>query len=155
MDNTITLSGTMVADCDLRFTTSGRAVASARIAVNRRYQSNGEWTEEVSFVPLVLWGELGENAAASLMKGTRVIASGRIQQREYETREGEKRSVMEMVVDDIGASVKWANVQVERITRDKPADRPASGSSGNSGGGGVVDLGDEQPFVAPATEWDL
>ena len=147
MDNAVALSGNMTKDWDLRYTTSGRGVASAGMAVNRRYQVNGEWQEEVSFVNLVFWGDLGEHVAASLHKGARVIVTGRLAQRSYEDREGNSRSVTEVVVEDAGPSLKWAECTVERVERDS-----GRGSSGNTG---AAPLPDEEPFVAPATESDL
>ena len=80
-DNTVTLVGNLTRDPELRYTTGGRGVASFGIAVNRRYQVNGEWQEQTSFFNVVAWGTLGENAAASLTKGTRVIVTGRLEQR--------------------------------------------------------------------------
>jgi len=137
MDNTVTLSGNLTKDPELRYTTSGRGVAAAGIAVNRRFQRNGEWEEEVSFFNCVFWGDLGEHVAASMRKGDRIIATGRLEQRSYETREGEKRHVTEVVVDDAGPSLRWAEATVERITKDNatrstPKDDPV--------------YGDEEPF---------
>jgi single-strand DNA-binding protein len=126
MDNTVTLSGNLTKDFELRYTTSGRGVASAGLAVNRRYQVNGEWQEETSFVNLVAWAELGEHLAASLHKGDRVIVTGRLAQRSYEDREGNKRSVTEVVLDDAGPSLKWAEATVERITREGGSSRAPS-----------------------------
>jgi len=109
---------------------------------------NGEWQEQVSFFNVVAWGDLGENAAASLNKGNRVIVTGRLEQRSYDSKEGEKRSITEVVADELGPSLRWAQAQVERISRDS-AD--GGGSSGGSGGGGAARTpdpiyGDEEPF---------
>ena len=87
-DNTVTLTGNLTKDPELRYTTGGRGVASFGLAVNRRYQVNGEWQEQVSFFNVVAWADLGENAAASLHKGNRVMVMGRLEQRSYDTREG-------------------------------------------------------------------
>lgn len=122
--NNITLIGNLTRDPELRYTTGGRGVASFGLAVNRRYQSNGEWVEQTSFFNCVAWAELGENAAASLTKGARVIVTGRLEQRSYETNEGEKRSVVEVIADEIGPSLRWATAQVERTERSQ--DAPAS-----------------------------
>jgi single-strand DNA-binding protein len=148
-DSTVTLVGNVTRDPELRFTNGGKGIASFGIAVNRRYQQNGEWQEKVSFFNVTAWDNLGENAAASLTKGTRVIVTGRLEQREYETKEGEKRSVVEIVADEIGPSLRWARAQVERIARD-------GGSTGGAGGGGASSssggrapdpvYGDEEPF---------
>ena len=86
-DNTVTLVGNITRDPELRFTQGGKGIASFGLAVNRRYQQNGEWQEKVSFFNVTAWDQLGENAAASLAKGTRVIVTGRLEQREYETQE--------------------------------------------------------------------
>lgn len=144
-DNSVTLVGNLTRDPELRYTTTGRGVASFGLAVNRRWQQNGEWQEQVSFFNVVAWGDLGENAAASLNKGNRIVVTGRLEQRSYETREGEKRSVTEVIADDLGPSLRWAQAQVERISRDA-----AGGGAGGGGGGGgrAPDpvYGDEEPF---------
>ena len=101
-DNTITLVGNLTRDPELRYTTGGRGVASFGLAVNRRYQVNGEWQEQTSFFNVVAWGQLGENAAATLTKGSRTIVFGRLEQRSWETQDGEKRSVVEVVADELG-----------------------------------------------------
>ncbi len=116
-DNTVTLVGNVTRDPELRFTSGGRGVASFGLAVNRRYQSNGEWQEQTSFFDVVAWGTLGENAAASLHKGTRAVVYGRLEQRSWETQEGEKRSKIEVVAEEIGPSLRWAQAQVERTNR--------------------------------------
>jgi len=150
-DNSVTLVGNITRDPELRFTTGGRAVASFGLAVNRRYQVNGEWQEQTSYFNVTAWGQLGENAAQSLAKGARTIVAGRLEQREYETREGEKRSVVEVVADEIGPSLRWATAQVEKTSRQSAdggtSDRGASSGGGGGGraqsGGGY---GDEEPF---------
>jgi single-strand DNA-binding protein len=150
-DNSVTLVGNITRDPELRFTTGGRAVASFGLAVNRRYQVNGEWQEQTSYFNVTAWGQLGENAAQSLSKGARTIVAGRLEQREYETREGEKRSVVEVVADEIGPSLRWATAQVEKTSRQSAdggtSDRGASSGGGGGGraqsGGGY---GDEEPF---------
>jgi single-strand DNA-binding protein len=148
-DNSVTLVGNITREPELRFTGGGKGVASFGLAVNRRYQVNGEWQEKVSFFNIVAWDSLGENAAASLHKGNRIIVSGRLEQREYETREGEKRTVVEIVADEIGPSLRWARAEIERISRSDGGGSPSSGSSGSSGGGGRAPdpvYGDEEPF---------
>ena len=144
-ENSVTLVGNLTRDPELRYTTGGRGVASFGLAVNRRYQQNGEWQEQTSFFNITAWGDLGENAAASLTKGARILVTGRLQQREYETREGEKRTIVEVIADDLGPSLRWAQAQVERISRD------AAPSGGGGGGGGAAAApdpvyGDEEPF---------
>ncbi|NBV81878.1 MAG: single-stranded DNA-binding protein [Actinobacteria bacterium] len=103
-DNTITLVGNLTRDPELRFTANGRAVASFGIAVGRRYQVNGEWQEQTSYFNVTAWGDLGENAAASLSKGTRIVVTGRLEQREYTTREGDKRTAIDVIADELGPS---------------------------------------------------
>jgi len=145
-ENSVTLVGNLTKDPELRYTPSGAGVASFGLAVNRRYQQNGEWQEQVSFFNIVAWSELGENAAASLSKGMRVIVTGRLEQRSYETKEGEKRSVTEIRADELGPSLRWAQAQVERISRDS-----GDGGARSGGGGGAARTpdpvyGDEEPF---------
>jgi single-strand DNA-binding protein len=149
-ENSVTLVGNLTRDPELRYTTGGRGVASFGLAVNRRYQVNGEWQEQVSFFNVVAWADLGENAAASLHKGNRVIVTGRLEQRSYETRDGEKRNVTEVIADELGPSLRWAQVEIERISRDS-----AGGASSGGGGGGADGsasrapdpvYGDEEPF---------
>lgn len=122
---------TMVGNCtrtpELRYTTGGRGVASFGIAVNRRYQSNGEWQEQTSFFDVVAWGELGEHAAACIEKGTRVIVVGRLEQRSWETQDGEKRSKIEVVAEAIGPDLRWVSVEINKADRSRGEDRqPAS-----------------------------
>ena len=145
-DNTITLVGNLTRDPELRFTTGGRGVASFGIAVGRRYQVNGEWQEQTSYFNITAWGQLGENAAATLAKGSRVIVTGRLEQREYTTREGDKRTEIEVVADELGPSLRWATAQVER--QSGGGGGGASRGGGNAGGGQAPDpyMGDEEPF---------
>lgn len=139
-DNTITLVGNITKDPELRFTGGGRAVASFGLAVSRRYQVNNEWQEQTSFFNVVAWGTLGENAAASLSKGTRIVVTGRLEQRSYETNDGEKRSVVEVVADELGPSLRWARAEVERTQRSSDGGG-GGGYSGGGGGGGGYDRG--------------
>ena len=139
-DNSITVSGNVTRDVELRFTGGGRAVASFGIAVARRFQVNGDWQEQTSFLNVVAWGSLGENAAASLSKGSRAVVTGRLEQRSYETQDGDRRSVVEIVADDIGASLKWARAEIERTARSSQRDeRPARRDADPV-------YGDEEPF---------
>ena len=151
MDSTVTIVGNLTRDPELRFTAGGKGVASFGVAVGRRFQQNGEWQEKTSFFNVTAWDTLGENVAASLTKGTRVLVTGRLEQREYETTEGEKRNVVEIVADEIGPSLRWARAEVERIARDGGGN---SGGASNSGGGASSSgsrapdpvYGDEEPF---------
>ena len=147
-ENSVTLVGNLTRDPELRYTTGGRGVASFGLAVNRRYQVNGEWQEQVSFFNVVAWADLGENAAASLHKGNRAIVTGRLEQRSYETRDGEKRNVTEVIADELGPSLRWAQVEIERISRDS-AGGASSGGGGASGGASRTPdpvYGEEEPF---------
>lgn len=147
-DSTVTLVGNVTKDPELRFTTGGRGVASFGIAVNRRYQVNNEWQEQVSFFNVVAWGTLGENVAASLNKGTRVIVTGRLEQRSWDDKDGQKKSIVEVVADEIGPSLRWARAEVERIARDGGAGGSGGSGGASSGGGRAPDpvYGDEEPF---------
>lgn len=120
MSNHVSLVGNLTREPELRYTTGGRGVASFGLAVNRRYQRQGEWEEQTSFFNIVAWGDLGENCAASLVKGTRVVVTGRMEQRSWETDTGDKRSVVEVVADEIGPSLRWATAQIERNERERP-----------------------------------
>ena len=144
-DNTVTLVGNLTRDPELRFTTGGRGVASFGLAVSRRYQQNGEWQEQTSYFNIVAWGQMGENAAATLTKGMRVLVTGRLEQREYTTREGDKRTAIEVVADELGPSLRWATAQVERQSGGGGG---GGNRGGNAGGGQAPDpyMGDEEPF---------
>nr|MBU6203131.1 single-stranded DNA-binding protein [Acidobacteriota bacterium] len=140
-DNTITLVGNLTRDPELRFTANGRAVASFGIAVGRRYQVNGEWQEQTSYFNITAWGQLGENAAASLSKGARIVVTGRLEQREYTTREGDKRTAIDVIADELGPSLRWATAQVERTPR-----QDGSGAGAKKSGGGTSPSGEASPF---------
>ncbi|MCU1574400.1 MAG: single-stranded DNA-binding protein [Micrococcaceae bacterium] len=132
-ETTITVVGNLTNDPELRFTPSGSAVANFTIASTPRTfdrQSN-EWKDgETLFLRASVWREAAENVAESLTKGTRVIVSGRLKSRSYETKEGEKRTVIELEVDEIGPSLRYANAKVNRTQRS------GGGGGGNFGGGG-------------------
>ena len=132
-NNSVTLVGNLVDDPELRFTPSGVAMAKIRFAVSRRYQDrNNEGQEETSFFGGTCWRDMAENVAESLQKGMRVIVTGRLEQRSWETQEGDKRSIIEVRIDDIGPSVRWATANVTRTPRNsaggdwKPSDTPPS-----------------------------
>lgn len=146
-DSTVTVVGNLTKDPEIRFTTSGRGNASFGLAVNRRWQQNGEWQEQTSFFNVVAWGSLGENAAASLNKGTRVIVTGRLEQRSYEAQNGDKRSIVEIVADEIGPSLRWARAEVEKISRD--SNQSGGGFSGGASSGGGYGGGGSAPNRAP------
>ena len=152
-DSTVTIVGNITRDPELRFTAGGKGVASFGVAVNRRWQQGGEWQEKVSFFNVTDWDSLGENIAASLTKGTRVIVTGRLEQHEYDTKDGEKRNVVEIVAEEIGPSLRWARAEVERIVRDGGPNSAGNSSSGGGSGGATSGgrapdpvYGDEEPF---------
>ena len=132
-DNSVTLVGNITRDPELRFTPAGAANATFGLAVNRRWQNRqtNEWEERVSFFNVVVWREMAENAAESLSKGMRVVVTGRLEQRSWETPEGEKRTVVEVAADEIGPSLRWASASVTRNER-----RSGDGGGGSDGGGG-------------------
>lgn len=142
-DNFCSLTGNLTRDPELRFTTGGRAVCSFGLAVNRRWKNKAGdgWDEETSFFNIVAWGDMAENVATSLTKGSRVTCTGRLQQRSWETPENEKRSVVELVADEIGPSLRWATAQIERTERAKGT--PGGGYSGDEA---AAVYGDEEPF---------
>jgi len=138
--NNVTLIGNLVDDPELRFTPSGVAMAKLRFAVNRRYQRNGEWQEETSFFGGTLWRDSAENAAESLQKGMRIIVTGRLEQRSWETPEGDKRSIIEIAIDEVGPSLRWATATVTKTARSD------SWSGGDTGGGAEAPV----PAAAPS-----
>ncbi len=129
MSNNVTLIGNLVDDPELRFTPSGVAMAKIRMAVNRRWRGNdGEWQEDTSFFTGTVWREQAESAAESLQKGARVIVTGRLEQRTWETDQGDKRSVVEIQIDEIGPSLRWATATVNKTARSGGGDfAPAQG----------------------------
>ncbi len=128
-DNTVTIVGNLTSDPEMRFTPNGVAMVKISIAVNRRRfnRDTNSWEDtEASFFNAVCWRDLAENVSESLRKGNRVVITGRLEQRSWETQEGERRSVVEVQVDEIGPSLRWATASVTRTT--------SSGSwSGNQG----------------------
>jgi single-strand DNA-binding protein len=114
MSNTMTVVGNLTGEPELRFTASGTAMLTGSIADNRRYQVNGEWQEETSYINFVAWRELAENAAASLTKGARVIVTGRLQQRDWTDKDGNTRKSYDLVVDEIAPSLRWATAIVAK-----------------------------------------
>lgn len=148
-DNTVTLVGNITRDPELRYTAGGQATSTFGLAVNRRWQNRQtqEWEERVSFFNVVCWREMAENVAESLAKGARVVVTGRLEQRTWETENGEKRSVVEITADDVGPSLRWATAQVTRNERRSDfgggaAARPAPDAAP---AGGYDDMA-EEPF---------
>lgn len=153
IDNTVVVTGNATREPELRYTPNGQAVASFGVAVNRRWQNRQtqEWEEAVSFFDVTAWAQLAENCAESVAKGTRVTITGRLDQRSWETPDGDKRSKIEIVADDIAISLKWATAEVSRNERSEggggsaPARRDADGRPAFNP--------DEEPFCVPAHEW--
>ena len=134
-DVTITVIGNLTDDPELRFTPSGAAVAKFRVASTPRFldRQTNEWKDgEPLFLQCSIWRQAAENVAESLQRGARVIVTGRLRQRTYETREGEKRTVMELEVDEIGPSLRYATAKVQKMSRSSGG----GGGFGSGGGGG-------------------
>ena len=141
-ETTITVIGNLTDDPELRFTTSGAAVAKFRIASTPRTldRASGEWKDgEPLFLACSVWRQAAENVAESLQRGSRVIVSGRLRQRSYETKEGERRTVYELEVDEIGPSLRYATAKVQKMSRSSGGGGGfGSGSSGGGQGGGYA-----------------
>jgi single-strand DNA-binding protein len=145
-DTTITVVGNLTADPELRFTPSGAAVASFTVASTPRTfdKASGEWKDgEALFMRCNIWRQAAENVAESLTRGARVIVSGRLKQRSYDTREGEKRTVIELEVDEVGPSLKYATAKVNKVSR-------GTGGGGGFGGGPSAPPADDPWGSAPA-----
>ena len=142
-NNTVTVVGNVTRDPELRFTPSGAAVANFGLAWNRKGQND---EEVVSFFDVTCWSGLAENVAESINKGDRVVVYGRLDQRSWENQEGERRSKVEIVADDVAPSLRWATVE---ITRNEFRGGDGGGSAAPSGGGGrpaSTPQTDEEPF---------
>jgi single-strand DNA-binding protein len=148
-DTVITVIGNLTADPELRFTPSGAAVANFTVASTPRTfdRQTNEWKDgEALFLRCNIWREAAENVAESLTRGSRVIVSGRLKQRSFETREGEKRTVVELEVDEIGPSLRYATAKVNKASRGGGGGGGGGfgGGGGNSGGGAPRGGGSEQ-----------
>ena len=138
-DTTITVVGNLTADPELRFTPAGAAVANFTVASTPRIydRQSGEWKDaEALFLRCSIWREAAENVAESLTRGSRVIVTGRLKQRSFETREGEKRTVVEVEVEEIGPSLKYATAKVNKASRSGGGGGGFGGGGGNNSGGG-------------------
>lgn len=121
-DNTVTIVGNIAGDVELRFTPTGKPVANFTVAVNRRKKNGDQWEDVLEgFFRCNAWDSLAENAAECLQKGTRVIVTGRLQQRSWEGDDGTKRQTVEIVVDEIGPSLRWATAEVRKATKKEGA----------------------------------
>jgi single-strand DNA-binding protein len=171
-ETTITVIGNLTADPELRFTPAGAAVANFTIANTPRNfnRQTNEWEDgETLFLRAAVWREAAENVRETLTKGMRVIATGRLKSRQYETKEGEKRTVIELEVDEIGPSLKYAQAQVRRIQQGQGGNQgnantydPAAAQRGQQGGfggqqqggfGGGGFGGQQQPATGPNSQW--
>jgi single-strand DNA-binding protein len=144
-DTQITIAGNLVDDPELRFTPAGQPVARFRVASTPRFRDNstGEWKDGDSlFLTCNVWRQAAENVAESLTRGMRVIVSGRLRQRSYETKEGEKRTVYEVEVDDVGPSLRSASAKVNRVARSGGS---GGGYGGQGQGGGSGGYGGRSP----------
>jgi len=136
-DTIITVVGNLTADPELRFTASGAAVANFTVASTPRTfdRASGEWKDgEALFLRCNIWRQAAENVAESLTRGSRVVVTGRLKQRSFDTKEGEKRTVIELEVDEIGPSLRYATAKVNRVNR--PAGTGGAGGGGGFGGSG-------------------
>jgi single-strand DNA-binding protein len=134
MSTTTTITGNLTRDPEIRYTRDGQATTALGVAVNRRWQDRNtqEWQETTSFFDVVCWRELAENVALSLTKGMRVVVTGRIEQRSWETDEGDRRSKVEIVADEVGASLRFATADVHRIDRRQGTDEPSEAEAASA-----------------------
>lgn len=144
-DNTVTVVGNVTRDPELRFTLNGAAVASFGLAWNRKTQ-DGE--ESVSFFDVTCWRQLAENVSESVTKGSRVVVYGRLDQRSWENQDGDRRSKVEIIADDVAPSLKWATAQVTK-------NEYKGGGSGSSAEGGGESSGDSRPVGNEPPTYDL
>ena len=155
-DTVITVVGNLTADPELRFTASGAAVANFTIASTPRTfdRASNEWKDgEALFLRCNIWRQPAENVAESLTKGSRVIVTGRLKQRSFDTKEGEKRTVIELEVDEIGPSLRYATAKVNRAARGEGGGGGGGyGGGGNAGGGGYGGGGGSRGGSGPADD---
>ena len=164
-DNTVTLVGNVTRDPELRFIPSGQAVAQFGLAVNRRWQNrqSNEWEEQTSFFDVKCWAQMAENVSESIQRGARVIVTGRLEQRSWETEQGDKRSKVEVVADEVEMTTRpRPDFDGKHTVEIKKNERREGGGAGGSGpnrdvdlrgaragaptGGGGYDGSDEEPF---------
>jgi single-strand DNA-binding protein len=154
-ETVITVVGNLTADPELRFTPSGAAVANFTVASTPRNfdRQSGEWKDgDALFMRCNVWRQAAENVAETLTRGMRVMVSGRLRQRSFETREGEKRTVVELEVDEVGPSLRYATAKVNKVSRGSGGGGFGGGSGGgggNGGGGGGGGFGGSAPMDDP------
>ncbi len=149
----ITIVGTLTDDPELRFTSGGDAVANFTVASNARVRDRetGEWKDgDATFLRCSIWRQYAENVAESLAKGTRVIVTGRLKQRSYETQQGERRTVFEVDVEDVGPALQWATATVTKVNRGGGSGGGSFGGNagGNAGGNGRA-IPQDDPWASP------
>jgi single-strand DNA-binding protein len=153
-ETVITVVGNLTNDPELRFTPSGAAVASFTVASTPRTldKNTNEWKDgDALFLRCSVWRQAAENVAESLQRGARVIVQGRLQQRSYETKEGEKRTVVELQVDEVGPSLKYATAKVNKTTRGGGGGGYGGGGAGASGSSGsAAGSGGDDPWATSA-----
>lgn len=150
-DNQLTVIGNMTREPELRFTTGGKAITSFGVAVNRRFQQNGEWVDApTQFFNVTVWGEYGEHVAASCVKGSRVIVVGRLEFRKYENKDGVEVTTHDIIADEVGIILKYATATIEKVERtngaSQPAREPANAGARSGGQPANPVYGDEEPF---------
>ena len=159
MANTTTITGNLTREPEIRYTKEGQATAQLGVAVNRRWQdrTTQEWQEATSFFDVVCWRDLAENVALSLSKGMRVVVTGRLEQRSWETEDGDHRSKVEITADEIGPSLRFATADVQRTERRSVPELPDSDSMTETDGaqsdtavGRGVSVVLADPIVGPA-----
>jgi single-strand DNA-binding protein len=149
--NTVTLVGNVTRDPELRFTNTGQATATFGLAVNRMWtdRQTNERREATSFFDVVCWREMAENVSESLQKGSRVVVTGRLEQRSWETPDGDRRSKIEVVADEVGPSLRWATAEIRKNDRRGPSDggpsRQPPAAAAAPEAGPTYDYG-EEPF---------
>ena len=134
MSSNVTIVGNLTRDPELRYTPNGAAVATFGVAVNRRWQNRDsqQWEESTSFFNVTCWRDLAQNVSESLEKGARVLVTGRLEQRSWETDQGDKRSKVEIIADEVGPSLRWATADITKNERREGGDAPAGGGGGSS-----------------------
>jgi single-strand DNA-binding protein len=147
--NNVTIVGNLTRDPELRFTASGQATAGFGVAVNRRWQNRQtqEWEEATSYFDIVCWAQMAENVAQSLSRGSRVVVTGRLDQRTWENNEGERRSKVEIIADEVAPSLRWATVSITKNERRSP-----EGFGGGGDGGGYRAVANEPSGPAREAE---
>lgn len=160
-DNTITVVGNLTRDPEIRYTAGGQAKATLGIAVSRGWvnKQTNEREERTSFFNVIVWGEMADHCSESLQKGNRIIVTGRLEQRSWDTEQGEKKSIVEIVADEVAPSLRWATAEVKRTERREGGNFGNNSGGGKSGGGNsggressnepapaYDGFGDEEPF---------